>query len=125
MLAEALPAWAFGIETLKNAFQLLFGYAGALVFHHHFHHGAGMARGDLHRAMRWAEGKRIAQKIAEHLHNAPFDTAHHKRPGLGFQQYHRVIIIARRAVQFRKCGQDRRDIHGHRDGARQFRIHAR
>ncbi len=55
--------------------------------------------------MRRAEGKCIAEQVAENLHNAPFHTAHYKRPVFGIQQHHRVIIIiARRGVQIGKRG---------------------
>ena len=125
MLAEAFAARAFGIEALEDALELLFRDAGALVLDRDLDRAARHPRLHMDMPARRAEGDRVAEQVAEDLHDAPFHPAHHHRAGGRFQHHDGVVLLARRLVKVGQGQEDRRDVHRRRDGAREFRIDAR
>ncbi len=126
MLAETLALRPLRIEPVEDAFELALGDAGPLIRDADLDHAAErLLRTEPDLAARRAEGPGVADQIAQHLHDPPFDPGDHQsrlefahlqdRRGLGSRC---IVDIGQRAKH-------RTDLQRHRRRAGNLSIHPR
>ena len=73
------PCGPLGIEAVEDVFELGVRDAGAVVLDADLDHAAGLARAQRDASARRREAARIADQVAQHLHQPALDRLHHQR----------------------------------------------
>ena len=95
MLAELLALRPLGVEPVEDVLQLGLGNAGPLVLDGEFHLAAGLAGAQPDAAVRRAERLRIADQVAQHLHQPVLDRPGHHAGRRHLDQQPRPVVVSR------------------------------
>ena len=126
MLAEFLSPRPLRVEPVENLLQARFGNAGAFVLDADLDHGAGFVRTQQNVSALRGKTFRVADQIAQDLHQPSFDR-HDRKPvrrGVDFK-LRVVLLVASRLIEFFQRAQNRHQIDRLGDDPGQFGIQPR